>query len=115
MRRSDLGEFEEVVLLAVAVLSPLAYSVPIAEQLENESKYPVSTGAVHAALQRLEQKGYVSSYLGEPTQERGGRRKRLFTVTAYGGKILEEARSLRNSLWERIAPDTLSNMGIELS
>lgn len=107
MRRSDLGEFEEVVLLAVAVLSPKAYSVIIAEELEQETKQTVSTGAVHAALQRLEQKGYLSSQLGEATPERGGRRKRLFTVTALGGRVLSEVQSVRNRLWERIVPQTI--------
>lgn len=107
MRRSDLGEFEEVVLLAVAVLSPKAYSVVIAEELERETDQTVSTGAVHAALQRLEQKGYLRSELGEATPERGGRRKRLFTVTALGGRVLSEVQSIRNRLWERIVPQTI--------
>ena len=105
MRRSDLGEFEEVVLLAVAALSPNAYSVVIAEELEQETGHAVSTGAVHAALQRLEQKGYVSSALGEATAERGGRRKRLFTVSALGGRILQDVRAVRNRLWDRILPN----------
>ncbi|GAB3698885.1 hypothetical protein GCM10027592_24380 [Spirosoma flavus] len=105
MRRSDLGEFEEVVLLAVAALSPGAYSVIIAEELEAETGNSVSTGAVHAALQRLEQKGYLTSHLGEATAERGGRRKRLFTVTALGGRILSDVRAVRNRLWDRIIPN----------
>ncbi|GAB4018367.1 PadR family transcriptional regulator [Spirosoma koreense] len=105
MRRSDLGEFEEVVLLAVAALSPKAYSVMIAEELEQETGNSVSTGAVHAALQRLEQKGYLTSQLGEATAERGGRRKRLFTVTALGGRVLSEVRAVRNRLWDRIIPN----------
>ncbi|MBD2755208.1 PadR family transcriptional regulator [Spirosoma validum] len=105
MRRSDLGEFEEVVLLAVAALSPKAYSVVIAEELEQETGNSVSTGAVHAALQRLEQKGYLTSQLGEATAERGGRRKRLFTVTALGGRVLQEVRAVRNRLWDRILPN----------
>ncbi|MEZ0610828.1 PadR family transcriptional regulator [Fibrella sp. WM1] len=104
MRRSDLGEFEEVVLLAVAVLVPKAYSVAIAEELEQETGQTISTGAVHAALQRLEQKGYLRSELGEATPERGGRRKRLFTVTALGGRVLSEVRTVRNNLWDRIVP-----------
>ncbi|MDF7815974.1 PadR family transcriptional regulator [Runella sp. MFBS21] len=104
MRRSDLGEFEEVVLLTVAVLAPNAYSVSIAEELEIETGQTVSTGAVHAALQRLEQKGYVTSQLGEATSERGGRRKRIFTVTALGGRILNDVRQVRNRLWDRIVP-----------
>jgi DNA-binding PadR family transcriptional regulator len=107
MRRSDLGEFEEVVLLAVAVLSPIAYSVMIAEELERETGQTVSTGAVHAALQRLEQKGYLRSELGQATPERGGRRKRLFTVTALGGRVLSEVQSVRNRLWKRIVPQTI--------
>ncbi|MGV3557228.1 PadR family transcriptional regulator [Larkinella arboricola] len=107
MRRSDLGEFEEVVLLTVAVLVPTAYSVVIADELEQETGQTVSTGAVHAALQRLEQKGYVTSTLGAATAERGGRRKRLFTVTALGGRVLQEVRSVRNRLWDRIVPQTI--------
>jgi PadR family transcriptional regulator PadR len=115
MRRSDLGEFEEVVLLAVAALSPKAYAVVIAEELEKETKRAVSTGAVHASLQRLEDKGYLSSTFGEATPERGGRRKRLFTITAYGVRILSESRAVRNSLWDRILPEVLSKIEINLS
>nr|WP_295931536.1 helix-turn-helix transcriptional regulator [uncultured Dyadobacter sp.] len=115
MRRSDLGEFEEIVLLAVAALSPGAYSVMIAEELEKETGQAVSTGAVHAALQRLEQKGYLSSALGEATHERGGRRKRLFTLTNHGGKVLSDARNVRNNLWNRITPAELSKMGLDFS
>ncbi|AUD00624.1 PadR family transcriptional regulator [Spirosoma pollinicola] len=105
MRRSDLGEFEEVVLLAVAVLTPKAYSVVIAEELERETGQTVSTGAVHAALQRLEQKGYLSSVLGEATAERGGRRKRIFTITALGGRVLSEVQAVRVRFWDRIIPN----------
>lgn len=115
MRRSDLGEFEEIVLLAVAALSPGAYSVMIAEELERETGQPVSTGAVHAALQRLEQKGCLTSQLGEATQERGGRRKRLFALTNYGGKILSDVRNVRNSLWNRIADTELTKLGLQFS
>jgi PadR family transcriptional regulator PadR len=107
MRRSDLGEFEELVLLAVAVFTPEAYSVVIAEELEQQTGKTVSTGAVHAALQRLENKGLVSSQMGEATSERGGRRKRIFTVTVAGSRILHDVRDVRNSLWSRIAPRTL--------
>src|SRR5687768_17035279 len=107
MRRSDLGEFEEIVLLAVAVLTPEAYSVVIAEELEQQTRKTVTTGAVHAALQRLEDKGLVSSQMGEATSERGGRRKRIFTVTAAGSRVLHKVRDVRNSLWSRIAPRAL--------
>ena len=107
MRRSDLGEFEEVVLLAVAVLTPEAYSVVIAEELEQETGKTVSAGAVHAALQRLENKGLVSSSMGGATLERGGRRKRIFTLTVAGSRMLHEVRGVRNRLWDRIAPQSL--------
>jgi len=107
MRRSDLGEFEEVVLLAVAVLTPQAYSVAVAEELEKETGKTVTTGAVHAALQRLENKGLVSSKMGEATPERGGRRKRIFTLTVAGSRMIHQVRDVRNRLWERIAPQAL--------
>lgn len=107
MRRSDLGEFEEIVLLAVAVLTPNAYSVAIAEELETQTGHTTSTGAVHAALQRLEDKGLVNSQMGPATAERGGRRKRLFTVTVAGSRILHDVQAVRTRLWERILPGAL--------
>lgn len=107
MRRSDLGEFEEIVLLGVAVLTPEAYSVVIAEELEQQTRKTITTGAVHAALQRLEDKGLVSSQMGESTPERGGRRKRIFTVTVAGSRVLHEVRDVRNGLWDRVAPRVL--------
>jgi PadR family transcriptional regulator PadR len=113
MRRSDLGEFEEIVLLTVAVFTPQAYSVVIAEELEQQTGKSVTTGAVHAALQRLENKGLVSSRLGEATPERGGRRKRIFLVTIAGSRVLQQTRDLRNSLWDRIAPEALPNVKIK--
>ena len=112
MRRSDLGEFEEVVLLAVAVLTPQAYSVVIAEELEQQTGKTITTGAVHSALQRLENKGLVSSQMGDATSERGGRRKRIFKVTVAGTRVLQEARELRNNLWDRIAPQSLPKVNI---
>ncbi|HEY4656620.1 MAG TPA: PadR family transcriptional regulator [Cyclobacteriaceae bacterium] len=112
MRRSDLGEFEEVVLLAVAVLTPQAYSVVIADELEQQTRKTITTGAVHAALQRLENKGLVSSQMGEATPERGGRRKRIFTVTVAGSRMLYEVREVRNSLWDRIAPQSLPKINM---
>lgn len=112
MRRSDLGEFEELVLLTVAVLTPNAYSVVIAEELEVETGHTVSTGAVHAALQRLENKGLVNSHMGEATQERGGRRKRLFTVTPAGSRVLHEVRAVRESLWSRALPHALPKVNL---
>ncbi len=112
MRRSDLGEFEEVVLLSVAVLTPQAYSVAIAEELEQQTGKTISTGATHAALQRLEKKGFVSSEMGQPTPERGGRRKRLFLVTIAGSRMLHQVHDVRTNLWDRIAPQSLPQINI---
>lgn len=110
MRRSDLGEFEEVVLLTVAVLDQRAYSVAIAEELENQTGRVVTTGAVHAALQRMEKKGYVKSHMGKATAERGGRRKRIYAVTIAGSRILHDVMAIRNSLWNRIGPQALPDI-----
>lgn len=112
MRRSDLGEFEEIVLLTVAVLNPAAYSVVIAEELEQQTGKTVTTGAVHSALQRLEKKGFLSSEMGEATAARGGRRKRLFKVTIAGSKILHEVKAVRDNLWSRATPQGLPQINI---
>lgn len=112
MRRSDLGEFEEIVLLTVAVLNPAAYSVVIAEELELQTGKTVTTGAVHSALQRLEKKGFLSSEMGEATAARGGRRKRLFKVTIAGSKILHEVKAVRDNLWSRATPQGLPQINI---
>lgn len=107
MRRSDLGEFEELVLLAVVVVKPQSYSVTIAEAIEKETRKNVSTGATHAALQRLETKGFVTSEMGEATAERGGRRKRIFHITVAGSEMIKEVRAVRDRLWDQIEPNTL--------
>jgi len=91
----------------VAVHSPEAYSVVVAEELEQQTGRTVTTGAVHAALQRLENKGMVTSQMGEATAERGGRRKRIFKVTVAGSRVLHEVKEVRDNLWSRVAPRVL--------
>jgi PadR family transcriptional regulator PadR len=105
MNGVPLGEFEEVVLLAVAIRTGEAYGAAVTTELERQMGRAVSLGAVHSALHRLEEKGLVRSQMGGATAERGGRRKRLYTVTAYGRRALEESRQLRNQLWDAI-PNT---------
>lgn len=114
MRRTYLGEFEEIVLLTVAVLGERAYGVSITTELDEQSGRSVSLSAVHAALQRLEEKGMVSSYMGDATAERGGRRKRLFSVTTQGSQILHEIRAVRERLWESIPPNSLPAIALDL-
>lgn len=102
MKGTQLGEFEEVVLLTIALLDDDAYSVAVVEELSRRLERPMSLGVVHRTMQRLEEKGLVRSRFGEATAERGGRRKRLFTVTATGEQSLREVRRIRNELWEGI-------------
>ena len=107
MGRSYLGEFEELVLLTVAVLDQGAYGAAITDEIENQTGRSVSLSAVHAALQRLEEKAMLRSVLGEATKERGGRRKRLFSVTLLGSQTLQNVRDIRSKLWDSITPQAL--------
>jgi DNA-binding PadR family transcriptional regulator len=98
-RRGYLGEFELMVLLALIRLGDRAYGVPISREIEQRSGREVALGSVYAALERLEEKGLVTSRLGDPTAERGGRAKRYFRLTAQGlGDVRETQRALEN-LW----------------
>lgn len=101
MIETRLGEFEEVILLFVGILGEDAYSFRIAEEFEAQTKRAVSIGAVHSTLNRLEEKGFLSSKMGSSTAERGGRRKRIYTITAFGRRTLEAARDFRLSLWSQ--------------
>lgn len=102
MKKYQLGEFEEVVMLTVGVLYDEAYGVSIKKEIETRLSRKVSVGALQSALKRLENKGYLKSRDGEPTQERAGRPKRYFTITAHGKNALEYTRSTRNELWDAI-------------
>jgi DNA-binding PadR family transcriptional regulator len=101
MKETGIGEFEEVMLLLVGILEKEAYAFKIAEEFESQLLRSVSIGAVHSALNRLEEKGFLKSEMGKATPERGGRRKRVYTITAYGKRALETARDLRLSLWKQ--------------
>ncbi|MEQ8808953.1 MAG: helix-turn-helix transcriptional regulator [Imperialibacter sp.] len=102
MGKYSIGEFEEIVLLTVAVLYENAYGIAIKEDIETRLKRPVSVGAMRIALKRLEKKGFLTSEFGEATAVRGGKRKRYFKVTPFGKKALEEAMAARQQLWEAI-------------
>jgi len=96
-----LGEFEELVLLTIVHLDNDAYGVAIKEDIEERGRRALSIGALHTTLTRLEEKGYIKSWMGEPTQIRGGRRKRFFEVTQRGKVELHNMKSLRDDLWKR--------------
>jgi DNA-binding PadR family transcriptional regulator len=85
-----LGEFEALVLLTILRLADDAYGVTIRDELARETRREVTLGAVYKTLGRLDQKGYVATRLGEPTPERGGRRKKLYRLTAQGGRALRQ-------------------------
>lgn len=110
MKGTNLGEFEELLLLVVANLYPEAYGLSIREELKSSTGRAVAIGAIHAALNRLEEKSYLTSALASGTHERGGRRKRLFTLTQAGKEALEHNRSLRNTLWDKIPQLSWNNL-----
>ncbi|MEM6843055.1 MAG: helix-turn-helix transcriptional regulator [Bacteroidota bacterium] len=104
MKESRLGDFEETVLLLVGILDKEAYAFKLAEEFESQTGRAVSIGAVHSTLSRLEDKGFLTSEMGQATAERGGRRKRIYTITAYGQRALEISRDLKVSLWRQFRP-----------
>lgn len=106
MKGTNLGEFQELILLTIGALHPEAYGVAIKEEVHNQTGRKVTLSTVHAALNRLEEKGYVKSEFGEATSMRGGKRKRFFTITAYGVKALAEAKEQRETLWNSM-PDVV--------
>lgn len=110
MKGTNLGEFEELVLLMVGVTYPEAYGVGIKKTLLQRMGRKSTLSAVHAVLQRLQDKGFVSSEFGESTGMRGGKRKKLFQLTAKGSNVLSEIRETRNQLWEEIPKMALSGL-----
>jgi len=102
MKKFHLGEFEEIVVLTIGVLYKEAYGVAIKKEIEARLSRSVSIGALHTALVRLEDKGYIRSHDGEATVERAGRPKKYFQITALGKKAMEYSRDTRNELWKAI-------------
>jgi DNA-binding PadR family transcriptional regulator len=102
MKDHSLGEFEELVLLMVAALHDEAYGVSILESLEEKLEKKVNISAVHVALTRMEDKGFVRSRFGGITEDRGGRRKKFYVITALGKRVLDQQYSLRTGLYKQI-------------
>jgi DNA-binding PadR family transcriptional regulator len=102
MKGNYIGELEELVLMAVGILYPDAYGVAVMDELESSANRSLNISAVHSVLTRLEDKGLLKSKMSDPTEERGGRRKRIFLLTATGKRALEEAQELRTQMYNRI-------------
>ncbi|MEM6735064.1 MAG: helix-turn-helix transcriptional regulator [Bacteroidota bacterium] len=105
-----LGELEELVLIIVAILKDEAYGVKVMDEIQDQIGRKVNISAVHTVLDRLEKKGFVVSFMGGASAERGGRRKRLFKVTAEGSKAIEFVHETRNQLYSQI-PKPATGMG----
>lgn len=108
MKGTNLGEFEEIILLAVASLGPQAYGLMILEELEKATQRNLSLPSLHASLNRLQEKGYLTSSFGEPTKVRGGKRKKFFHITAVGIEAIKRSREIRSGFWDNISLATLT-------
>jgi PadR family transcriptional regulator PadR len=102
MKGTYIGELEELILLTVGILYGKAYGVAVMDEIDKQTGRSLNISAVHSVLKRLEEKGLVSSTMGDPSAERGGRRKRIFLLTAAGKRVLEEANEMRNQLFSQI-------------
>lgn len=102
MAKEFLGEFEEIILTLVAGLQEDAYGAAIAEEIETRLKREVNLSAVHVTLYRLEDKGFIKSKFGGGTNERGGRKKRIFTITNSGLAMLKAMKEARLDLWKLV-------------
>lgn len=102
MKKTKLGELEELVLLTVAVLQENAYGVEIRQELGRRLQERLSVGAIQSSLTRMEEKGFLLSAFGEVTRKKGGKRKRIYSLTPRAHKVLTEIREIRAALWDSI-------------
>ncbi len=102
MKSSSLGEFEELILLTVAAQHDEAYGVSIKESLEEQLNKKLNISAIHVALKRMTDKGFVSPRFGGITQSRGGRRKKFYVITALGKEMLDKQYEIRTSIYQKI-------------
>ena len=102
MKGTNIGEFEELVLLVVIILESDAYVLKIQDELNEQVNRSISMGALHSTLTRLEKKGFLDSEMAGASTKRGGRRKRLYQVTARGSKVLQKVKDMRGMLWNQV-------------
>jgi PadR family transcriptional regulator PadR len=112
MKKYTLGEFEEVVILTIAILYNEAYGVSVKKEIESRLSRGVSMGALHTALVRLEDKGYIKSFNGEQTEDRMGRPKKYFQLTALGKKAIAHSKQTRDQLWKAIPKVVFETSGL---
>jgi DNA-binding PadR family transcriptional regulator len=112
MARDVLGEFEQLILFALVRLDDEAYGVPIRQAIEARTGRTVSAGALYTALERLERRGFVTSRFGDPTPERGGKRKRYYRIEPAGARALQRAYDAMRQMARGVAP-RLSDLGGE--
>jgi DNA-binding PadR family transcriptional regulator len=104
MSYQTLGEFEQMVLLAIIQLGDDVYGVPIVDEIERRTGRAVARAAVYVTLRRLEQKGLISSWMSEPTPERGGKARRLVRIEPEGIRLLRESRRALDRMWSGLDP-----------
>jgi DNA-binding PadR family transcriptional regulator len=109
MKTFQLGEFEEIVLLTVGVLHGNAYGVTIKDEIEKRLDREVSIGSLQITLRRLESKGFVKSKQGDSNENRRGRPKLFFEITAYGKKAIVHSKASRDNLWKSL-PDLVMKL-----
>jgi PadR family transcriptional regulator PadR len=104
MTHQGLGDFEQMVLLAILQLSGDVYGVPIVEEIERRTGRAVSRAAVYVTLRRLERKGLIASWMSEPTSARGGKPRRLVRMEPAGLEMLRESRQAMEQMWRGLDP-----------
>lgn len=113
--REHLGEFEQIALLAVIRLGQNAYGVPVRREIEKRTGRSVTVGALYRTLDRLEEKGYVTSWFGDPVPERGGRSKRYFRVEPLGIRALNVSHRDLMAMWEGVDLSAVSKKASHVS
>ncbi|MEP1094189.1 MAG: PadR family transcriptional regulator [Cyclobacteriaceae bacterium] len=103
MKGTTIGELEELCLLSVGILHHDAYGITVQTEIEHRTNRKPTISTIHSTLIRLEKKGLLQSRLGGATEKRGGRTKRLFSLTAEGQAVIEEARNVRIAMWDELA------------
>lgn len=100
MTRESLGEFEQMVLIAILQLSGDVYGVPIVDEIHRRTGRKVADAAVYVALRRLEQRGFITSWMSEPTTERGGKARRCVKISPAGLRALRASRQAMDQMWK---------------